>query len=145
MNGWGLATGLLPVLLFLLALRLMDSYKLVHRRDIARSIGAGIVSAAIAYVLNRAVVEQAQIDPVTLRRYIAPVLEEMLKAALVVYLIRAAKVGFLVDAAIHGFAIGTGFALAENLYYALTLEHQGVGLWLTRHGCGSMRYWTVAP
>lgn len=131
-SGWGLATGLAPVLLFLLVLRLMDSYKLVRRRDIARSIGAGAVAAIVAYVLNRALVEQAGLEPTLLRRYVAPVLEELLKAALVVYVIRTRRVGFLVDAAIHGFAIGTGFALAENLYYALTLEQQGVGLWLAR-------------
>jgi len=35
----------------------------------------------------------------------------------VVVLIRQRRVGLLVDAAIAGFAVGTGFALIENLYY----------------------------
>ena len=50
-------------------------------------------------------------------RYVAPVVEESLKAAFVVWLLRRNKVGFVVDAAIHGFGIGTGFAFLENLYY----------------------------
>ena len=49
----------------------------------------------------------------------SPWLEESLKAALIVYLIRTRRVGMLVDAAIYGFAVGTGFALFENLYYLM--------------------------
>jgi hypothetical protein len=52
-------------------------------------------------------------------RWISPWLEESLKAALIVYLIRTRRVGMLVDAAIYGFAVGTGFALFENLYFLL--------------------------
>ena len=50
----------------------------------------------------------------------SPWIEESLKALLLVYLIRTRRVGMLVDAAIYGFAIGTGFALFENLYYLAT-------------------------
>jgi protease PrsW len=49
--------------------------------------------------------------------YVSPWIEESLKAALLVYLIRTRRVGLSVDASIAGFAIGTGFALVENLYY----------------------------
>jgi len=52
-------------------------------------------------------------------RWISPWLEESLKAALIVYLIRTRRVGMLVDAAIYGFAVGTGFALFENLYFLM--------------------------
>ena len=49
-----------------------------------------------------------------------------------VILVVAARVGFLVDAAVLGFAVGTGFALFENLNYLHTLPDATVTLWLVR-------------
>jgi len=118
------------VLLFLLALLFLDSYKLTTRRSVLRSIGWGIVAAGIAYAVNAALL-RAGVDAVVLRRYVAPVIEESLKAALLVWLIRTGRVGFLVDAAIHGFAAGAGFAVIENLYYA-GMGASGAGVWVVR-------------
>ena len=42
------------------------------------------------------------------------------------------RIGFLVDAAIYGFAVGTGFALAENLYYLHLATEAGMGTWIVR-------------
>ena len=47
-----LLLGLLPVVLFLAALILMDSYKLVSRRAVAASIAAGVVSAGVAFAIQ---------------------------------------------------------------------------------------------
>lgn len=118
------------MLLFLLALRLLDSYKLTTRRAVLRSIGWGVVAAGLAYAANSALLA-AGVTPVLLRRYAAPVVEEALKAALLVVMIRRVRVGFLVDAAIHGFAAGAGFALVENAYYA-GAGAGGAGLWIAR-------------
>src|SRR5689334_2034256 len=118
MSAFALAFGFAPVVLFLLGLRLMDSFKLVHRSTLFTSLGAGAVAAGIAFALNRSLIEVAHVPPTLLSVGIAPVLEESLKAALVVWLVRRHEVGFSVDAAIAGFATGTGFALVENLYYA---------------------------
>jgi len=63
---------------------------------------------------------------------VAPVTEETAKAALIVYLIRRHRIGFPVDAAQLGFAIGTGFALVENLYYLRSLSDAGLVLWSVR-------------
>ena len=57
------------------------------------------------------------LSPAAVSRYIAPVIEESAKAALLVALIASGRVGFLADAAVQGFAIGTGFALFENIWY----------------------------
>src|SRR5256885_8503991 len=46
--------------------------------------------------------------------------------------LRSAHVGFLVDAAILGFAVGTGFAVVENVYYASVMRDLELGLWLVR-------------
>jgi RsiW-degrading membrane proteinase PrsW (M82 family) len=132
MGALSLLLGLLPVTLFLAALILIDSYKLVTRRSILAALTAGAVAALVCFLANRFLVENLRLDEHVLRRYVAPVLEESVKGMYVVYLIRSARVGFLVDAGIQGFAVGTGFALIENLYYASATMGQGLGLWIVR-------------
>ncbi len=127
-----LLVGLVPVLLFLAALMVMDSYQLVTRRSVARSLAIGALAALAALLANRAAVAVLHLDPLTLKRYGAPLIEEVLKVAFVVWLIRAEKVGFMVDAGVHGFALGTGFALVENVYYAGALRDFGPLLWIVR-------------
>jgi hypothetical protein len=65
-------------------------------------------------------------------QYVAPIVEESLKAAFVVYLLRRNQVGFVVDAAIHGFGIGTGFAFLENLYYLNVHPDATLWTWIVR-------------
>ena len=126
-----LAVGLLPVLLFLTALLFLDSYKLVTRKAVLLTIAGGGLAAVVAFGANIALLD-AGLDPTILKRYVAPVIEECLKGAIVVALIRAARVGFMVDAGIHGFAAGAGFALVENLYYAQTMGGSSLAVWIVR-------------
>jgi protease PrsW len=114
---FGVAVGVVPVFLFLGALVLLDSYKLVALRAILLSVLAGVVAALASYGLNGYLRPALDLDFPRYSMYVAPVIEETLKATFVVYLLRRNKVGFVVDAGIHGFGIGTGFALVENLYY----------------------------
>ncbi len=107
--------GLLPVLAFLGALLYLDSYKLVNLRAVIAIVVCGAVAAGLSYGVNAFVLGQVPIDITTYSRYVAPVIEELLKGLVIVALIRAHRIGFLVDAAIMGFAVGTGFALVENL------------------------------
>jgi len=123
--------GLLPVVLFLGALILMDSYKLVSRKSVALALLAGALSAGICYFVNRRLLA-SHIGDATLHHYVAPLVEESVKALYLVFLLRTAQVGFLVDAGILGFAIGTGFALVENLYYAGATGEMGIALWIVR-------------
>jgi len=126
-----LLIGLGPVVLFLGALILMDSYKLVSWKSVALALAAGVGSALVALVLNRLLLRLG-LDEMALHRTVAPVVEESVKAVYLVYLVRTARVGFLVDAAILGFAVGTGFALVENLYFAREMGNAGLGLWIVR-------------
>ncbi len=120
----------MPVLAFLAVLVWMDSYKLVRLRTVLLVIASGAAAAGMAWLIITQllipVLEQSSI-----RRYAGPLLEEALKATIVVALIRTNRVGFLVDTAIMGFAAGTGFALVENLYYLAVLD-SGLGLWVVR-------------
>lgn len=126
------AVGIVPVFLFLGALVLLDSYKLVAVRAILLSIGAGVLAAALSYWLNGVFRPGLGLDFTRYSRYVAPVVEETLKALFVVYLLQRNKVGFVVDAAIHGFAIGTGFALLENLSYLQLNPDASVLTWCVR-------------
>jgi protease PrsW len=65
-------------------------------------------------------------------RVVSPWIEEALKAALLVYLIRSRRVGLPVDAGIAGFAIGTGFALIENLYYLASRPDTAIAIQVIR-------------
>jgi RsiW-degrading membrane proteinase PrsW (M82 family) len=126
------AVGLLPVVLFLLVLIYLDSYKLVQRRFVAGALVAGCALAAASWALNAALEARLALSAATYSRYVAPVVEETAKALVIVWLVRTNRIGFLVDAAIYGFAIGTGFAVVENLYYWHSIANPSLGLWLVR-------------
>jgi RsiW-degrading membrane proteinase PrsW (M82 family) len=127
-----LAVGFLPVLLLLGGLLAADSFKLVTRRQVLVAILWGAGAAAVSFVLNRLLLDPAGVPPVFLRRYLAPLIEETLKAAPIFSLIAASRVGFLVDAALLGLASGTGFALVENAWYAHALGDTNPWLWVVR-------------
>jgi RsiW-degrading membrane proteinase PrsW (M82 family) len=124
--------GLLPVIAFLAALLYLDSYKLVKLRAVVAVVACGVAVAGAGYVVNARALEILPIGFVAFTRYVAPVTEELLKGLIVVALIRAHRIGFLVDAAIFGFAVGTGFAMVENLYYLRVFPEAGMGTWIVR-------------
>lgn len=127
-----IAVSLIPVLAFLAALLVLDSFKLVPTRSVLLAIGFGVLAAAVAFVINGWLLGSAGVSANTLRRYVAPVVEELLKCLYLIYLIRSHRVGFLVDTAIYGFAIGTGFALVENIYYLRALGDASLFVWIVR-------------
>lgn len=127
-----LALGLLPVLSFLLVLVLLDSYKLVSLRSVAGALLLGAGAAVASLVVSGAVAAGLRLDTLGQARYLAPVLEEVLKGSVVVVLLARRRVGFLVDAAIYGFALGAGFAAAENLRYFAVLGDSSLVLWTIR-------------
>jgi len=126
------AVSVLPVFVFLGALVLIDSYKLVALRATLLSVAAGMVAGLAAYGANVWLRPALGLDWDQYSRYVAPVVEEPLKAAFVVYLLQRNKVGFVVDAAIHGFGIGTGFAFLENLYYVQASPDAMLWTWVVR-------------
>ena len=124
--------GLLPVCCFLGALVYLDSYKLTPMRWVLITIGLGAAMGLTSYPLNIAGLEFLGLSFTEYSRYIAPPLEEALKAAIVIVLMRNNRIGFLVDAAIYGFAVGAGFAIFENLFYLQAAPHMQLGSWIVR-------------
>lgn len=133
LTGW-LINGFIaiaPVLAMLASLRALDSFKLVRFSLILWMLFWGGCSALASYGAGIIVLTNIPIDFTIYSRYLAPLIEETLKAAALIWLIRRNRVGFLVDAAILGFALGAGFALVENIYY-LTNNTLNLGVWLVR-------------
>ncbi len=124
--------GLLPVLLFLVALVYLDSYKLVGMRTVLAVIAAGALAAVAAWMINGFLMQAVDSDYRSFSRYVSPVSEELLKALIIIYLFRTSRIGFLVDGAIMGFAVGAGFAVAENFYYLSTVNEGQTGVWIVR-------------
>src|SRR5262252_3881750 len=127
-----IALAFLPVLLFLAAWRVLDSYKLVSLRMVAAALAAGALAAGACYEVNTVVFQHLSENRDLYVHFGAPVVEELAKGAFWVFLIATAQVAFMVDSAICGFAVGTGFALFENFYYLQALEDRGLGIWLLR-------------
>lgn len=124
--------GLLPVLVFLTVLVYMDSYKLVSLRIVLTVIFFGCLTAVAAYFINPLIMERFDLAFIPYSRYGAPLVEETLKALVMVFLFRTSRIGFLVDAAILGFAVGTGFALLENFFYLQSGAGSHMGVWIVR-------------
>ena len=111
------SVALVPVLLFLAALVYFDSFKLVQFNTVMILVVVGALAAGASYPLNTLAYRHFPGEFQSFSRYVSPWIEESLKALPLLFMIRTRRVGMPVDAAIVGFAIGTGFALVENLYY----------------------------
>ena len=136
----------LPVILLLAFLFLLDSFNLVRVRILVLCLLWGIVCATCGYFLNKSIQDWLDFDFSFYSRYVAPVIEECLKASFVFFLISKKKIGFMIDGAIYGFAIGAGFSLLENIYYLfqappeynlLTWIIRGIGTAIMHGGCTS--------
>src|SRR4029077_3883198 len=123
---------LVPVVAFLAMLWMMDSFRLVRPAAVLGALAYGFLAALAILWMHGWLIEARHVPGGALSLYVAPVTEETAKAILVVILIVTARVGFLVDAAVSGFAVGTGFALFENLNYLHTLPDATLTLWLVR-------------
>jgi RsiW-degrading membrane proteinase PrsW (M82 family) len=127
-----LAVSLLPVVVFLIALIGLDSFKLVQFRSVLLAILYGSVAAFACLWLNSWLLGAVVADSTIFARYVAPAVEETVKGGLLFFLIRQRRVGFMVDAAIYGFAVGAGFAIVENIYYLKYFTAPNILVWIIR-------------
>ena len=133
---WALAPrallAFLPVLLFLLALKLLDSFHLLRARRIWYALGAGCLGGLVSYVINSALLDLTGLSVMRFAVLIAPVVEELVKATYLIWAIRSQRISFLVEAVALGFAVGTGFSLVENAYYLSHLGKAPLLVWIIR-------------
>jgi RsiW-degrading membrane proteinase PrsW (M82 family) len=123
---------LLPVLTFLAVLLYFDSYKLVRLRMILGIVACGAAVALVSYAANALTITMLGMELRSYARNVAPLVEETLKAVVIVVLMRTHRLGFAVDAAISGFAVGTGFAVVENLFFLRAIPDAGMATWIVR-------------
>jgi RsiW-degrading membrane proteinase PrsW (M82 family) len=124
--------GLLPVCCFLVALVLLDSYKLVDIRWVLGTIVFGGITAGLSYFIHTGALDVFEISFTSYSRYASPFIEEALKGSIIVILLYRNRIGFLVDAAIFGFAVGAGFAVIENIYMLQILPVTDIRVWIIR-------------
>ena len=124
--------GLLPVIIFLLMLIYLDTYRMVRMRLVFAMLAAGGVVAMVCYFLNGELMNLLGMNLTHYSRWVAPIVEETLKAAVVLWLFGTHRVGFLVDSIILGFAVGAGFAVIENFYYLYLDNNTTLTLWIVR-------------
>ena len=123
---------LVPVLAFLVTLHVFDSYRLTSLAEMAETMTAGVVLAVAAYFANGYLLERLTIDYTAYSHFIGPLVEEMLKAAALLFFFARNRIGFMIDAIIMGFAVGTGFGVFENVYYLYAFQDANIGDWIIR-------------
>ena len=124
---------LLPALLFLAALLLLDSFKLVRPATVGAAVLYGALAASACGALHEWMLGATSISLPTFTRYVSPLTEEAAKALFIALPpLAAGRIGFLVDAAVLGFAVGTGFAIVENMLYLRDIGQAPLLLWIAR-------------
>ena len=124
--------GLSPVLLLLAVFVYLDSWKLVDLSRVLQMLVIGGLLAVASRLINGAALGLTHLELATYGRYVAPCIEESLKAGVLVYLFMRNRIGFMVDAAIIGFTIGAGFGVVENLFTLQGFPQASLGVWLAR-------------
>src|SRR5439155_19180893 len=110
----------------------MDSFKLVRPASVVLALVFGALAALACEALHVRLMAATSFGVRPFARYVAPFTEETAKALFVAFLLWRRRLGFLVDAVVQGFAVGTGFAIVENLVYLRELAGAPAMLWIVR-------------
>ena len=127
---WGLA--LLPVLVLLAVFVWLDAFALMSLKEITVLLVLGGLGAVAAYPVSGKMLDTLPIGFSLYSRFIAPWIEEAIKAAIMIALFRMNRIGYKLDAVISGFAIGAGFSVVENALYLTLFPNYATGTWLVR-------------
>jgi len=115
-------------LAFLYAVRRLDLYASGGVHVVVACFLAGLAAFAGSYGLNTFALRWFSLGVVV--TLVAPVVEEVLKSAGLVFYVGRPDFTYFVDGAIYGFAAGTAFAVVENLFY-LSQAPAGLSLGLS--------------
>ena len=121
-----------PVIVLVIVLFRLDSHRLLGTHFMVRIFLAGCLSAFVCSWINAFALEFIDIDYRLYTRMVAPLVEEAVKASILVYLFRTNRIGFLIDAGILGFTVGAGFSFVENIYYLHFASDAHYGVWMVR-------------
>jgi RsiW-degrading membrane proteinase PrsW (M82 family) len=127
---WGIA--LIPVLVLLAVFVWLDAFELMSFREILQLLVLGGFCAVAVYPVSGRLIDTLPIGFSGYSRYVAPWLEEGVKAIAMIGLFWFNRIGYKLDAVISGFAIGAGFSVVENIIYLTIFPNYGTGTWLVR-------------
>ena len=127
---WSLA--LVPVLVLTAVFIWLDAFKLVTFREVVALLVIGGIVAGITYPLSGAFLDKMPIGFSAYSRFVAPWIEEALKAIVIISLFRFNRIGLKLDAVIMGFAIGAGFSVIENIIYLVRFHGLPSSVWMVR-------------
>ncbi|HET7708623.1 MAG TPA: PrsW family glutamic-type intramembrane protease [Sphingomicrobium sp.] len=127
---WSLA--LVPVLLLTAVFIWLDAFKLVTFWEVMGLLLLGGLVACATYPLSGAFLDTLPIGFNAYSRFVAPWIEEALKALIVITLFRFNRIGLKLDAVIMGFAVGAGFAVVENIIYLIRFHGLPSTVWMVR-------------
>ena len=127
---WGVA--LIPVLAMVGLFVWLDMFKLMSLGEIVALLILGGLTALAAYPISGRVIDQLPLGFSFYSRYVAPWIEETLKACALAYLFLRNRIGYKLDAVISGFAIGAGFSVVENIFYLLRFPDYPPNVWMVR-------------
>lgn len=129
----------IPLLLYLLVLKSLDSFRIVHWRWLVVCMAVGCGSCLVAWAFSE--MSAALAVP-----FHAPLFEEILKALVALCAMRLFRIVFFAEALCYGAAIGAGFSLVENIIYIYfspdmlfaTVLFRGLGTSMLHIGCSSL-------
>lgn len=119
-------------LLFLFLLRKFDLFQTGQIKLNFATLLCGLVAYVLAAKINPAMVNAGWVTWDQVIRVTAPIVEELLKAVILVYLVQRADFNYVVDGALYGFGAGIGFAIIENFEYVTGHPEIALSLALAR-------------
>src|SRR5947207_13862540 len=116
---FALAIATIVPLVFLYFLYAQDFYGTGSFGIVLLCFAWGMIAFGLAYGVYELFIAHNPIPGVNIPvstwiLFLAPITEEILKAAILIYLVRRPNFTYFVDGAIYGFAAGIGFAAIEN-------------------------------
>lgn len=127
---WSIA--LLPVLALTAGFMWLDVFKLMSPWETLGLLALGGIAAAAAYPFSGVFLDRLPIGFNNYSRFVAPWIEEALKAIAIISLFRFNRIGFKLDAVISGFAVGAGFSVGENIFYLMRYPDLPPTVWMVR-------------
>jgi RsiW-degrading membrane proteinase PrsW (M82 family) len=106
-------------LLFLYLIRLLDLYGTGKFYINFITVVGGLIAYWLASKINPAIINSGWATRSQVIRITGPIVEEFLKAVVLVILVQRADFNYVVDGAIYGFGAGIGFAIIENYEYVM--------------------------
>ena len=127
---WSVA--LLPVLVMTAVFIWLDVFKLMSLWETLGLLVLGALAGIAAYPLSGVFLDTMPIGFSNYSRFVAPWIEEALKAIVIISLFRFNRIGFKIDAVISGFAVGAGFSVFENILYLMRFPDLTTTVWMVR-------------